>query len=822
MKYKKTLIFSFLIFTLILGLFNIRPVKSAIVDITYTLQNNILYNSNSFSYDNSFNLDNNITIYTNDYNGSYSFTNETGLSSTNITFIDVDTSNGNVLRQIINNKDGHNEVLELYDNTNPNYWNIFNNFSSSQVSGTIEYWFQTSDGNTKHFNIYIRDGTSTGIYLTHRENEFKYHDGVLKSTGHSLIANTWYHIKLDFECGAGAYLGLAPDTFYYTINGIQYGAYDFITSVDDLSEMLLQSSGATSDFYGYIDGVGYSWDSDYIINENLFPLTIFNNTLSQVSGYEFAFENINDLYSQGYGSHGLFIEGWQITGNNVKIDYDYTSLVQGIGVSTWSKYRDRVANFTVIGSGGSYLDLDNSLFITNNFINLSFSLNISHYDNNGGYIPIEFYSDSNQLLELRIYKTGGSIDFTYYDGGYNNIYSGLNVDTIYEINIMLNLETDQAFISLYENYIQIDYTIIPLFITNEPELSEIIIGVEGSVGNHIGLMLDSVGVHSNGIVHIGQDNTFGYTRMSTIDKWKAYEYNLFSIIAEGNLQIYREIWFEVVLGHGTESSIIESFRIHNNTLSKTNIYGLSTPSFPIWFESSLLIYTKQNITYSYTNIEGVSLNEGGNKYWLKYTFYGVDDNENYFYVDNNNRLQFTHTSNDTNLEYIQAEFDINDILSSEYAIKFKSNIDYNAFGFFRVKFTDISNFIPLPIYDATTRVFITQNKTISSFIIIITDDNIDSISGLTEGYVSEIELLFITGIGVSIITSNLLTVIIPLIIIFIPTFLLSSRIGKNMIVPLMMLMSLICVATEIIPIWLFFVIIFPSSLFLFLKRKELI
>lgn len=817
MRYKKTLIFSFLIFTLILGLFNVKPVKGALADISYDFNNNVLYDSNSFTYDNSFNLADNITSFTQNYNASYSFENDT--IETHPDHFVITEGSGSAV-DVIANLDNHNKVVRMNTTTTgAGQLSSISNFFSIQTYGTIEFWYQSNDVDVNHANyIGLRNSGVLAIFYFAISDLWKYDDGATKNVPNVSIPldNIWQHIRIDFELTGGGYLGMAQYQSIFTVNGISSGFLNIRTNEASLNELYLFNSGFHANYEQRVDAIGYSWLSNYTISDNIFPNVETDTSLRQINAYEFVFNGVDDPYSVGALGHGVNIETWETSGIYCEIAYDYNSAVFYPFLTV---YRDRLLRFNIVGATSSYFFKDD-LGLNNIFNNITTNFNISSYVNNGGEYVYEIYDTSGLTLDLRIYKSGGIIRLDYHDGGsLNLLYNGINLNTIYDLNICINFEIDIAFILLYENGIVLDYFNIPLQNTLETEIDEIIIGAIGNGGNTIIVDLDYVGLFRNGTTFIELDSTYGYTETKIPSAWNLKHQNLFTFRGLGNLQIYE---FRGSLDYfpGSDPAnirVIDNFRIHSNTSIFINVYDIfhSITSY-----NSLVIYTKQNISFDYIHIEGVSLDEGINKYWLIQSYSGINSNESYFYVNDSNRLQFNHIANDTNLEYIQAEFNIPDISSTDKAIKFKSNIDNNAFGFFRVKFLDISNFIPIPIFDSITRVFISQNKTISSFIILITDDDDDTIVGLTEGYVSEIELLFISGIGVSITTSNLLTIIIPLIIIFIPTFLLSDRVGKNMIVPLMMLMSLICVATEIIPIWLFFVIIFPSSLFLFLKRKE--
>ena len=134
-----------------------------------------------------------------------------------------------------------------------------------------------------------------------------------------------------------------------------------------------------------------------------------------------------------------------------------------------------------------------------------------------------------------------------------------------------------------------------------------------------------------------------------------------------------------------------------------------------------------------------------------------------------------------------------------------------------------SSQVEIPIIEKTTRAILPLNKTIDSFIVLISDNDQDIILGTTTGYVSQPILLNVLGISLPIITAGLIEMMIPLLMILIPTLLISKGFGdegKKLLIPLFLVFSLVTTATLIIPIWIFFIIAFGTALFLF-RNKEI-
>ena len=149
-----------------------------------------------------------------------------------------------------------------------------------------------------------------------------------------------------------------------------------------------------------------------------------------------------------------------------------------------------------------------------------------------------------------------------------------------------------------------------------------------------------------------------------------------------------------------------------------------------------------------------------------------------------------------------------------------SNINGYALGFFRVNYTDdTSNYFEFPYYMTTTNVILPQTKEVGQIGVLITDNDLTNNTVCT-GYVGNIQMIYVANMQVNIVTLNLMMVIVPLMVMLVPTFGVAARYGKSVILPMFILMSIICFATELIPMWLFFVIMLSSGAFLFMKRKQ--
>ncbi|MFX1408991.1 MAG: hypothetical protein ACFFA6_01455 [Promethearchaeota archaeon] len=204
------------------------------------------------------------------YPGIYGFENEiNGATSTDIAFVDLDDSASICYGEIIASIGDHNKLLKVYDGNLAGVYSLYNNLKSIQESGSIEYWIYTPDA--AYVNaLQLHDSTETRVFIRISHDNFQYR---LPSMAFYNICialdNTWYHVRVDFECGNGGYMGLAADTFYIWINNTQYGPYDFTLNSVAIERVRLASNYDQSGATAYYDAIGYSWDSSYDIGDNL-------------------------------------------------------------------------------------------------------------------------------------------------------------------------------------------------------------------------------------------------------------------------------------------------------------------------------------------------------------------------------------------------------------------------------------------------------------------------------------------------------------------------------------------------------------------------
>ena len=173
----------------------------------------------------------------------------------------TDVSGTDCTVTVIASLDGHRKVLQFYDNHGVNYAEAYIAFSSGQTSGTVEIWCRTSD-NTKRSYIALEnqdDNYSVQLYFDNG-NVYSW-DGAASHDHGDFVANIWYHYRIVFDC--------ATDTFDLYQNGILLDSgIDFNNNATTLDKMTLRTHTDT-DFYMYYDAIGFSWDANYNVGDNI-------------------------------------------------------------------------------------------------------------------------------------------------------------------------------------------------------------------------------------------------------------------------------------------------------------------------------------------------------------------------------------------------------------------------------------------------------------------------------------------------------------------------------------------------------------------------
>ena len=173
---------------------------------------------------------------------------------------------------VISDLDGHTKILELFDTDVSYNAHVIKELSSNPSYGTIEYWMRTDDVTNGLCGFRLDSGT---ILLGEMVTLRVYNGYLQKYLGSwqnvvSLQNDTWYHLRVDFECTTGAYTGLSQYNWRLFVNNTNFGISNFINNetygarIEWYTDYIWGLSG----YYYYIDAIGFSWDTDYKIGDN--------------------------------------------------------------------------------------------------------------------------------------------------------------------------------------------------------------------------------------------------------------------------------------------------------------------------------------------------------------------------------------------------------------------------------------------------------------------------------------------------------------------------------------------------------------------------
>jgi hypothetical protein len=207
---------------------------------------------------------------------------------------DVSSQKGNIISEM----DGHEKVYEVTDNSGSSAADLLQ-YYDIQSHGTVEFWCRFTsaiEGNYYRLSGPVTLGPTLNIYL----NQFQFTNS---SGGHPIPGapipqvNTWYHIRFDFRGSySSEYSGLTSQyTYFIYINTIRYGPFTYEEN-GDVDTFQVHTSVAGSGFTIWWDAVGYSWDPNYNIGDNL------------NEGLLLSYDTNSNLNWTGYSSDGQLNE----------------------------------------------------------------------------------------------------------------------------------------------------------------------------------------------------------------------------------------------------------------------------------------------------------------------------------------------------------------------------------------------------------------------------------------------------------------------------------------------------------------------------------
>ncbi len=365
------------------------------------------------------------------YPATYSF-DEGALGEDPINWI-VDETGGTC--NVIGDIAGHKSVIELNDKSDPNQVRVSNYFNP-QISGILEFWWMTNNV-TKNSYFRLNQDNIIGVNLRISDGYFGYYDSSLHQI--KIIENNkWYHHQVIFNA--------SKDKYDWYIDGIlEVNDANFDNPINLPNRLLFESHTTMNDYCTYYDAIGYSWDPNYNIGDNLIEGLLLN------------FKNLTALEWMGYSLDGQANK--TILGNvTIPLPHDGIHTLQVFGNDSIGNIHESIIRyFTVdINPPKIFINLpyENALISSKS---PNFNLSIE-----GLYINTTWYTLDNGITNIPFKGLAGPINQTEWskrpDGPVtikfyaNNTYGKensseviVNKDTSIPIVTIISPEIDEFF-----------------------------------------------------------------------------------------------------------------------------------------------------------------------------------------------------------------------------------------------------------------------------------------------------------------------------------------------------------------------------------------
>lgn len=694
--------------------------------------------------------------------------------------------------------DGFNNVLELSD-TSSNAIAKISKFFEGELNQIIDLYVAKSYlGLYSSFYFKLKSAQHDIISIIFTENDIIWQGGVVKYD--ALVVNIFIHIKLVLDSTQGRW-----DCYIDDILELEDATYIYNTG-NPIDNFYFSTAISADTYSCYIDNIGLSAEPGYETYNNVIPQ--FNSTNDiEVAKDEFAFDSNGIQEEIRTLNDEELINGWEagVPLSNLYViesSKSYDREIKLYSYSVHSPSLEKVFDLT-----------------TDGIFNLTMVMTYLNMENDGSSLYFGIWaSDITYFSLIRLYYTGGIIYLQSMnkDGGgsYTNLLElNLNNYLIREFNFLVSENgivkfryKDSSGINNVYCFSKIDGA---TNIYHKVHLSSAMNDADGTQEFHI----DSLDISINGTtLNYVNDYSF-YNYNLSLSNWNSKEHNLFTINGNGyfSFGVYNQENFESIRGFYNYSGVNKIFNTYNSTFS------LNSPFITFITNGSILI--------SEIKITGVKLNQGGYGYFLDFNYGNINIDESYFYV-NGDKLYYTLTTDDNELEYIQAVLDVNDQDTANYTLNWGGIKNFaSLYSEFRLNYYD-GNFNPYVLktsYQAQN-IIIPQDKIIIDFTLLITDND-ENINGTISGYINSFSLYYSSTIFFDVILTDYLNIIAPVALISVITItiwqLTKKKSGTMLIIPSIAFMSLMSFICGFIELWLLFTLLLCSGIMLYGKWEDI-
>ncbi|MFX1478122.1 MAG: PKD domain-containing protein, partial [Promethearchaeota archaeon] len=252
-----------------------------------------------------------------DYPGTYSFENNSNGSQTTDWTVSESPGCSISVKSFLG---AHNKVVQMYDNNENEGFKMTNYFSEVQSGGTIDFWVRGDSASTYDYLYMELWGSSRTCQVQWRLSEHKLYvfDGDWQSYyDASILKDKWFHMKVVFDKSA--------NTIRWYCDGVYLGTTNYENGVN-IDHIVFFSAWWTSnaDFTWYLDAIGYSWDLNYSIGDNL---DIVDNSYNEDDLFHISVTNLvesnHDLKPGILHYEYDFADGNKTTSNSTSISHSW-------------------------------------------------------------------------------------------------------------------------------------------------------------------------------------------------------------------------------------------------------------------------------------------------------------------------------------------------------------------------------------------------------------------------------------------------------------------------------------------------------------------
>jgi hypothetical protein len=182
----------------------------------------------------------------------------------------VDLEPANTHAWVVEEIDGHKQVLEMYDASGSGLVKVRYVYpEGSATYGTIEYWYRSNKISAISTFSVTENLFNTLINVQLDNNYFRYWDGIASWLPIApAIQDFWHHIKITFECTAGNFDGLNQFEWNFYLDGIKYGAFPFFENRTFTDMCWFQTTFGESPQTVWVDAFDYDWAIEYFANRS--------------------------------------------------------------------------------------------------------------------------------------------------------------------------------------------------------------------------------------------------------------------------------------------------------------------------------------------------------------------------------------------------------------------------------------------------------------------------------------------------------------------------------------------------------------------------